>query len=213
MKSIIQSGGYTDEQVDAIVATHTAISDAHHTAYTDDDASALIDTHAAISDAHHTAYTDDDASALITTHTNISDAHHAKYTDAEAVSAVSTADDYVKNDADDTMYGNFTLEGEVVINQQRDWYAFTIHGYDDQSDDAFEFNIDPDGNLWFQNSRTGSKMHFNKEIVAEQGVDLYNHTVTNPTNYADAALSGTPKLVSMVIGSTTYYFKVYPTKA
>lgn len=33
-------------------------------------------------------------------HENDASAHHAKYTDAEAVSAVSTADDYLKNDGD-----------------------------------------------------------------------------------------------------------------
>lgn len=37
------------------------------------------------------------------------DALHAVYTDAEAVSAVATADDYIKNDADDTTSGNLTM--------------------------------------------------------------------------------------------------------
>jgi len=39
----------------------------------------------------------------------------AAYTDAAAVSAVATADDYLKNDASDTMAGALTLEGSVFL--------------------------------------------------------------------------------------------------
>jgi len=39
---------------------------------------------------------------------------HAVYTDAEAVSAVSSADDYLKNDADDTTSGNITVGGITI---------------------------------------------------------------------------------------------------
>lgn len=41
-----------------------------------------------------------------------------KYTDAEAVAAVATADDYVKNDADDEMAGRLEID-EIIIKNGR----------------------------------------------------------------------------------------------
>ena len=40
-----------------------------------------------------------------------------QYTNANAVSAVATADDYLKNDADDTMSGSLTLEGSLFVQR------------------------------------------------------------------------------------------------
>ena len=36
--------------------------------------------------------------------------------------------------------------------------------------------------------------------------------IKNPLSYNDATLSGTPKIVEIVVGNDVYYFKVYPTK-
>jgi len=41
---------------------------------------------------------------------------------------------------------------------------------------------------------------------------LNNQLIQDPKNYADATLSGTPKIVEMKIGGVSYYVKVYPTK-
>lgn len=44
---------YTDAEVDAIVATHTAIAAAHHDKYTDAEVDAIVLTHKNIAGAHH----------------------------------------------------------------------------------------------------------------------------------------------------------------
>ena len=53
------------------------------------------------------------AAASRLSHTKLDDIgasdHHAKYTNAEAVTAVATADDYIKNDNDDTLTGQLTI--------------------------------------------------------------------------------------------------------
>ena len=66
---------YTDAEVDAIVATHTAVSDAHHSKYTDAEVDAIVATHTAIGDAHHAevhnmaSHSDDDTYNISTTGT------------------------------------------------------------------------------------------------------------------------------------------------
>ncbi len=52
---------YLDSEVDAIVATHDAITDAHHAKYTDGEVDTIVATHAAVVAAHHAKYTDSDA--------------------------------------------------------------------------------------------------------------------------------------------------------
>ena len=166
--------------------------------------------HKADANAHHTRYTDAEVSALIATHTAIPSAHHTKYTDADAVAAIAAADAYLKNTGD-TVNGNIILNGEITINQTRDWYALTIHGYDDESAITFEVNIDDAGNVWFQIDN-GVQMIFTREIRAQEGVNLWGSPIKNPTSFADGTLSGTPKLIEVVLGATPYYFKAYPTK-
>lgn len=43
-------------------------------------------------------------------------------------------------------------------------------------------------------------------------IDVHNLPIKDIKNHADATLSGTPKLIELLIGTTPYYFKVYPTK-
>jgi len=43
-------------------------------------------------------------------------------------------------------------------------------------------------------------------------VDCMNAPLKDIKNHTDAALSGTPKVVEVLIGATPYFFKVYPTK-
>ena len=44
-------------------------------------------------------------------------------------------------------------------------------------------------------------------------VDVKNHPIKNIKNHSASALSGTKKLIELLIGSTPYYFEVYPNKA
>lgn len=46
-----------------------------------------------------------------------------------------------------------------------------------------------------------------KDYVSVKGLPI-----KDIKNHADATLSGTPKIIELLIGSTPYYFKVYPTK-
>ena len=122
------SGSY---EATGSIATHAAIATAHQ------DAPGLIATHTAITDAHHTKYTDAEAEAVadtqIATHTAISDAHHIKYTDAEAVSAVATADDYLKNDANDATTGILTALSYVASGSSgtsAEWDTAYTHSQD-----------------------------------------------------------------------------------
>ena len=169
-----------------------------------------FNAHKADANAHHTRYTDAEVSALIATHTAIPSAHHTKYTDADAVAAIAAADAYLKNTGD-VINGDLDLNGELNIYQTRDWYAITLHGYDDESTTTFEINIDYASNVWFQLNAAGT-IHFNKQLALEQGVNLYGNPIVNMESYDDATLSGTPKVIGIRLGTTPYYFKVYPTK-
>jgi hypothetical protein len=85
-------------EIDADIATHAAIADAHHARYTDAEAfGAVLANDGAGSgldadtvDGMHGADLEESAEidSLLTTHTATSSAHHARYTDAEAFGAV-----------------------------------------------------------------------------------------------------------------------------
>ena len=77
----------TSPLIDAEIAFHASIVDAHHAVYTDDKADARIAIHTAIAAAHHTAYSDAEADARIAIHAAIAAAHHARYTNIEALAA------------------------------------------------------------------------------------------------------------------------------
>lgn len=49
-------------------------------------------------------------------------------------------------------------------------------------------------------------------IVNYDSINVMSQPIQNPKNHVDATLSGTPKLVEFWIGTTPYYFKIYPTK-
>jgi len=63
-----------------------------------------------------TKHSDSGSHLLEAEHTAIGDGapHHAKYTDAEAVAAVTSADDYLKNDAADTTSGDLTVPNLIT---------------------------------------------------------------------------------------------------
>jgi hypothetical protein len=49
--------------------------------------------------------------------------------------------------------------------------------------------------------------------ITDTTFDFVNNTIKDPTNEADATLSGTPILVKILKGDVPYYAKFYPTKA
>lgn len=49
-------------------------------------------------------------------------------------------------------------------------------------------------------------------LVEHDKVSFKNLPLKDIKNHADATLSGTPKVIELLIGATSYYFKVYPTK-
>lgn len=50
-------------------------------------------------------------------------------------------------------------------------------------------------------------------LLTKDTIDFKDNVLKDPANEADATLSGTPRIVQIKIGSTPYYFKVYPTKS
>ena len=84
---------YVDDQ---LPVTHAST-----TGQTTDDHHAESHAHDGIDGSGTVAHSD-------TTGIGVSD-HHVKYTDGEAVAAVAAADDYLKNDADDTTTGKLTM--------------------------------------------------------------------------------------------------------
>jgi len=82
---------YTDAEVDAILAVHTAIAAAHHTKTT----TAAEILSGVFDDARIPAAIarDSEVSSAISTHAGLASAHHVKYTDTEAVSAVEAEAD------------------------------------------------------------------------------------------------------------------------
>jgi hypothetical protein len=225
-----------DAEVDAIVATHTAIAAAHHTKYTDAEAIAAADV-----------------DAKIQTHKNIAAAHHTKYTDAEAVTAVATGDDYVKNDGD-TITGNLVTSatghlhvpvGEIGITFLQTSGSTCVFQNVSNGRADIGYPADHGGNMAFYRSdhatrpgwfvfvfggstTTGklSFIHYNgttwsevltiekRDVInAYVMLDMHNQIIKNIKNHASSALSGTKKLVEIDIGGTPYYFEVYPTKA
>jgi hypothetical protein len=51
------------------------------------------------------------------------------------------------------------------------------------------------------------------EMKLSMNLNMNTNIIKNPKNHVNSALSGTQKLVEIDIGGTSYYFKVYPTKA
>lgn len=49
--------------------------------------------------------------------------------------------------------------------------------------------------------------------LAEDSMDIKNLPIKDIKNHAHSALSGTKKLIEILIGTTSYYWEVYPTKA
>ncbi|MCP4651701.1 MAG: hypothetical protein GY853_16690 [PVC group bacterium] len=80
------NGQSIDLAIDSLIATHTAISAAHHSKYTDAEVETIITAELVNGQSIDLAI-----DSLIATHTAIAAAHHAKYTDGE-VEAVITAE-------------------------------------------------------------------------------------------------------------------------
>lgn len=90
--------------VTAQIATHTAISDAHHTPTVAGDLN-LND----LAEKNHVSLTNVTASQ-----------HHDKYLNSEAVAAVAAADEYVKNTGDNTV-GNFKFSQFSLLPVLQNW--------------------------------------------------------------------------------------------
>ena len=73
-----------------------------------------IATHAAITTAHHTKYTDAEVDTIVATHAAITTAHHTKYTDAEAAAKIAADDLYVQT-AGDTMGGALNMGNQTLL--------------------------------------------------------------------------------------------------
>ncbi|RLB44771.1 MAG: hypothetical protein DRH30_00515 [Deltaproteobacteria bacterium] len=69
---------YTDAEVDAIVATHTAIAAAHHAKYLDSEAVSAMGVKGDANDLNHDRYTDGEVDGIVATHTALPNAHHAE---------------------------------------------------------------------------------------------------------------------------------------
>lgn len=171
--------------------------------------------------------------AQIDSHIANPSAHHTKYTDAEAVSAVLAADDYIKNDADDTIVGHLTLDKgsssgtNLKICGREGYPAFTLNGYNDLGDRISHFKflgsytdkwvyLQAGGSGGSNGSMLFSGMYANTgdELGLKFAtINLHSNTIKDPKNHAASALSGTKKLVEIAIGAQSYYFEVYPTKA
>lgn len=78
-------GESIDLAIDSLIATHDAISDAHHSRYTDGEVESVIT--AELVDGQSIDLAID---SLISTHAGDDDIHHAKYTDAEALAQAQT---------------------------------------------------------------------------------------------------------------------------
>lgn len=60
---------------------------------------------------------------------------------------------------------------------------------------------------------SNSSGSINKELTVRYDyIDIHNNPIKDIKNHVDATLSGTPKIIELLVGSTSYYFKVYPTK-
>jgi len=73
--------------------------------------------------------------------------------------------------------------------------------------------IDSWGYLYFKHYYNGSvKKPLHLEFFGSNNKYCSIDILKNPSNHNDAPLSGTPRVVTIRLGSPYYYFKVYPTK-
>ena len=68
-----------------------------------------------------------------------------------------------------------------------------------------------ESSLELQTANTSGTLGTRLKLDHEK-VDVKNLPIKDLKNHPDATLSGTPKVVELLIGSTPYYFKVYPSK-
>lgn len=204
---------------------HIANESAHHEKYTDAEAQELIDTHAGLPSVHHTKYTDAEAviaadasdkfvernvTNLVTHTTRLKCAGPVDFMEFKSEQAAGVfAGTFMTTALRSTgttflwchvnaAFPNVQLEGTDV--------AKTI------------------GSFWFRKNMlsqsssisllcldSGGALKESIEVFGDK-IDVKNFPIKNIKNHADATLSGTPRVVELLIGATPYYFKVYPTK-
>lgn len=193
---------YTDAEVDAIVASHTAVSDAHHIKYTDIEAVNAVEGESRI----------DLTGQLSVNGGYLPGATYALATNGHANITRVGGDVVVLYVRNQNSIPNNSLVGSFVFR-----YANADGSSPQTIAEVSSKKISHQtGQIKVRLKRAGSWVNEFLITPLLAGVleyDLNGGIVKNLKNHTHSALSGTKKLIEININGTPYYFEIYPTKA
>jgi len=189
----------------------------------------LFESHITDSSAHHTKYTDAEAvSAADASDKFIEQSVENIVTDITTLRKNVTgyfAPTFLKTRSDTTQFASSGSVLDTYIRFINHTYqqsylslkfpSVTLQGTDSSKIvGALQFLKDLNAlDSYFQLTLIDSvgSEHVSLKIYHDK-LDVRSSTIKDIKNHADAALSGTPKIIEFDIGGTPYYVKVYPTK-
>ena len=164
--------------------------------------------------------------------------HHVKYTDAEAVAAADASEKFIERNVENAVTGKTTLKKTSAGTYFPDQILIepiicsSDNIYQDMNVGIHQPYVRVKGTA--ASSYTIGSVHFLKPAgkassiqlhvrhssggwrtpiqIYDDKIDVKSHPIKDIKNHADATLSGTPKVIELLIGATSYYFKAYPTK-